>query len=314
MKLHLYLPLLPRGGKHPGLWIWSFAPAPGTWHASSSNCWKPCCGDEIHAFSLPSGTARDTDLKPVFFFSHGDICHCSKPTCLISPLVYVVSDQVFSNSSCTWHSNCRCLPFKALKTITKTITAFFLPDSSPEGNYFQTINQHNGCWHQCWTSTAGQAKLAPAPRPTLSSIAAVHGKADASPSPASPPGTHPCTWRGGEGEREADDFLSLLPCPLLTVGWALLEASGRAAPPQTLGVVPLLRPSGRALRASQGGKENLPAHFWLGKIYSLQRWWCFVLALGGTNCTSTVQPGLVTSDAMCCPAHIPGWSSQEGTY
>lgn len=47
----------------------SFAPAPAARHVNSSNCWKPCRGDEIHAFSLPSGTARDTDLKPESFFS-----------------------------------------------------------------------------------------------------------------------------------------------------------------------------------------------------------------------------------------------------
>lgn len=107
----------------------NFAPALAARLANSSNYWKPCCGDEIHTFCSPSGTARDTDLKPEPFFSW-DICHCSKPTCLISPLIYMVSDQVLSNSSHTQHSKCRCLSFKGLKTITKTITAF-LPDTSP---------------------------------------------------------------------------------------------------------------------------------------------------------------------------------------
>lgn len=68
--------------------------------------------------------------------SHGDICRCSKPTCLISPLIYVVSDQVLRNSPRTWHSKCRCLPFKGLKPIQKPLW-LFLPDSSPGGNYFQ---------------------------------------------------------------------------------------------------------------------------------------------------------------------------------
>lgn len=53
----------------------SFAAAPAARHANSSNCWKPCCGDEINSLSSLSLTARDTDLKPVF--PHGDTCHCS---------------------------------------------------------------------------------------------------------------------------------------------------------------------------------------------------------------------------------------------
>lgn len=99
-----------------------FAAAPAARHANSSNCWIPCCGDEINALSSLSVTARDTDWEPESFLLE---TYATAVTGIISPLIYMVMDQVSYSSLHTQHSKCRCPSFEGLKTFF--FFARFLP-------------------------------------------------------------------------------------------------------------------------------------------------------------------------------------------
>ena len=201
-------------------------------------------------------------------FSCGDICQHSKPTCLISPLIYMVLDQVLSNSSHTWQSKCRCLSLQGLKTITKTIAAF-LPDFSPVGHYFQ-IPKLETSIAVAGTSAEPVQQVKPnGPRLPLLCWPlwqlCLTGPMPVHRAPASLV-TPQCAWVHGEGETEINIFLLLLLCPLLTVGWALLEACRRA--PQS---APPLRGFGEDFKSFKGRERDLPGHFWLGSNLQLPK-------------------------------------------
>lgn len=145
---------------------------------------------------------------------HADICHCSKPTCLISLLIYVVLDRVLSNSSRTRRSKCRCLSFKGLKTITKTIAAF-LPDSSPGGNYFQSPKL--GTRAAAGTSAeqySRSSQTGPCSHPCVELCGSCAWWGQCQSTASQLPVTPQHTWRLGQRERER---ISSHFCPVISL-------------------------------------------------------------------------------------------------